>query len=404
MIGGLALVISGCSQLTPPNSKQEAHDRWSSVRAQLKYQLASDRFKNGHLDEAYETVQEAIGLNPRLQESYVLLTRIQLERGEIALAAETLSESLTYGADTPETDYLSGVIAERYRRFEDALKWYEQASMRDTLNAHYVAAVAETLVALDRNSEALELVKSRWTDFEQNATLRALAGSIYHMLGDEEAAANAYRQAYRIAPEDSVLGFQLGSALTMAERYEEALEVFSSALEHAKLVPTSTKLMLGRCQFELGRHDEAKQSFQDVVAQDGNSLEGWDWLSRGSLAVGDLLTARRAASQAVQLSAGARDHLMLLGYVCYRQKDYVNAKSALDKAARIDPKESVTLCLLGQCYEGLGNAAKAETCYRQALQADPDCEWAKQLLERRVSSTKVENSLGLVEGGIRWSP
>ena len=406
MIGGLNEVagLTGCAEFAKTDPKKKAYDRSTEVRAELKYRLASDRFKNGHLGDAHDFVREAIGLNPRAQTPYLLLTRIFIERGEIALAAETLSESLTYGSDTAETDYLSGVIAERYRRFEEALTWYQQASKRHPINAHYVAAVAETLVALDRGPEALELVRGRWTDFEQSAALRALAGGIHMMLGEYESAIEAYRRAHRIVPDDAILGFQLGSALTMARRHEEALRVLTDATEKASLVPSSIWLMLGKCQLALGQSDEAKRSFQQVVTEDPNNVRGWDWLARASLSAGELLTARRAATQAVRLSAGSRDHLMLLGYVCYRQRDYGNAVASLENVVRDDSEEPIALCLLGRSYEGQGNPLQAEECYRRALRADPNCEWARQLLDQLTSTASVEQDVGLSGGGFSRFP
>jgi tetratricopeptide (TPR) repeat protein len=394
----------GCAQLIPPDSKQEAHDRWSEVRAELKYHLASDRFENGHLDEAYELVRESIGLNPNTQASYVLLTRILIERGEIALAAVTLSESLTYGSDTAETDYINGVIAERYRRFDDALKWYQQATTRDALNPHYVVAVAEMLVTLDRAPEALQLVKERWVDFEQSAALRALAGGIYMMLEEYEPAVDAYRQAHRIAPDDVTLAFQFGSVLMMAERYEEALTVLSDATKEAALVPSSIWLKLGQCQLALDQSKEAKQSFQRVVAEDPNNVRGWDYLARASLASGELLMARRAATKAVQLNPGHRDTLMLLGYVCYRQRDYSNAVTSFENVIRDDDEEPIALCLLGRSHEGLGNVSQAEKCYQRALRANPNCEWARQLLDKLDSTAHVEHDVDSLEGGVSRRP
>jgi len=142
----------------------------------------------------------------------------------------------------------------------------------------------------------------------------------------------------------------------------------------------------------LGQSEEAKSSFQRVVSEDPNNARGWGWLTRASLASGELLTARRAATQAVQLSAGSRDHLLLLGYVCYRQRDYGNAVTALESVVRGDSKEPMALCLLGHSHEGLGHVPQAKECYERALRIDPNCEWARQLLEQVASTVSVEQN------------
>ena len=64
-------------------------------------------------------------------------------------------DTVSRGADNPEVDYLAGVITQRYGRLREALAAYRKAADRNPRDAHYLAAVAETLVALDSTQEAL---------------------------------------------------------------------------------------------------------------------------------------------------------------------------------------------------------------------------------------------------------
>lgn len=380
-----SIVLASCAQvILPPNSKQEAKERWSQVRSRLKCQLAMEQFNTGHLDEAHKSVREAIDLDPKSQAAYLILTRIQMERGETAQAARTLDEALSYGPDTAETDYLKGLIAERYGRFDEALASYRRASQRDPMNAHYVAAMAETLVALDRAAEALALVHDRWTDFEQNATLRTLAASIYTLLARHEDAANAYRQALAIAPDDETVRAQLGSSLLLAHRYDEAEQVLITLASSKTEPPAGVLVALGRCQLALHRIDQAKQTLQRATNADPGNPRAWHWLARASLAGGDLLTARRAATRASQMDPQDRDHRLLLGYISFQQQDYVAAAATLEQITREDPSEIVALCLLGDSRRRLGDMQRARECYEKVLKINPRCEWALRPMESTV--------------------
>jgi len=208
-----ALGLASCAELTPPNSRQEAQSRWNEVRSRLKCQLAAECLAKGQVDEARGHVIEAMVLDPQSPRACLLMTRVLLERGETASAVEMLRAAIERGGETAQTHYLNGLIAQGYARPAEALAWYQRASELEPTSAHYVAAVAETLVALDRVADALAVVRERWTDFEQNATLRAIAGGLYAILGQYEAAADAYREAVLIAPDDPVLQVQLGLAL-----------------------------------------------------------------------------------------------------------------------------------------------------------------------------------------------
>lgn len=393
-IGPIAIVALGlasCSQLDQKRAQEEAQGRWSEVRGRLKCQLAADTFAAGQLDEAQTHVEEAIGLNPNAPDTYILLAKILLERGETAAAAQALEQGLHCGGDTAETDYLRGVIAERYGQFADALGWYQRASDRQPASAHYVATVAETLVALDRAADALALVKARRTDFEQNATLRALAGGIYVMLGRYEEAANAYREAAQIAPDDETLQFQLGLALTFGQRYEEGQAVLSGAAD-AEDVPPSVLVALGRCRLALNQYEQAKAALRRAVEASPGHSRAWSWLAQAASASGDLLTARRAASQAAQIEPDNLEHAILLAYVCWRQQDYANAVTLLKRVLNDAPEDMIALYLLSQCYGAVGDGRAAQDCGRRALRVDPRCEWARQMAEEGPVSIRPDRS------------
>ncbi len=380
------LVLPACSKLPIDDlrtSKEQATDRWSQVRARLKYQLAEESFNAGRLDDAQVQLDEAIGLDRQAAQPYVLLSRVLLERGQTAAAAMALEQAVTSGGATAETDYLNGVIAQHYGKFQPALEYYRQASEREPANAHYVVATAETLVALNRAAEALALVREHWADFEQNAALRELAGGIYIMLGRYEEAADAYRQARTLSPEDGTLATQLGLALSLAGHAEEARDVLGSVVadaqgENRPLV----LLLLGRCQLDLGNANEAKAVLRQATAAAPKQAVAWHWLARASVASGDLLTARQASMQATTCEPDNIEYRLWLGYVCYRQKDLASAASAFDSALDHAPDDRVALYFLGRCREEMGDREAANRCYQHLERISP----GRSLLAEKPSS------------------
>lgn len=376
----MLLVLASCSQVLPPDSKAEAKGRWDTVRARLKLQLAEDAFKAARLDDASRHLDEAISLSPQLPAAYILRARILLEKGETASASEALDLALLNGADNAETDYLSGMISQRYGKFDDALAWYSRAVQREPMHAPYVVAVAETLVSLDRVAEALALVQSRMTDFEQNATLRAVAGGIYMMLGRYEDAANAYRDAARISPEDRRLNYQLGLALTMAENYQEGGAVLASASLDDD-ADASVLVALGRCRLGLRQASEAKAVLRRATEASPSNPRTWSLLAQACIDSGDLLGARQAAGQAVQLAPESIEYALLLGYVCCMQRDYPAAIATLERILQRQPDDTLALYLLAQAYRGQGDTGNADRCIERIRRIDPNADWATQPLE-----------------------
>jgi len=373
----------GCSSLLkPPDSKAEADLRWRKIRAQLKYQLALESYEKGRLDEAHHTLQEVVGLYPDDADAYVLLTRLRLEKGETAAASEALDQALRCGGDSPETDYLSGMIAQRYERFDVALDWYRSASERSPNDVQYVLAVAEMLVTLNRFDEALSLVKTREPDFDNSAALRSLVGEVHMIRGQYAEAAEAFRAAHRIDPEDTMATSDLATALVLAEQYAEARDVFLEIEKAQGDLARHQRTALGRCCMKLGDAQTARTEYRKLVESDPQDVEAWKGLAEAALELHDLMTARQAAGKCYELAPGDGQHALLYGFVCYRQKDDSEAAAALRVAVHLLKDDPMAHCLLGRCLQRLGRTDEARNCYRQALAVQPDNPWARQLLQQ----------------------
>lgn len=380
----LMVLVQACgcaSMLKPEDSKAQADLRWRKVRAQLKYQLALENYEKGRLEEAEDTLREVVGLYPDFTDAFVLLTRLRLEKGETAAASEALDEAMRCGGDSSETDYLSGMIAQRYERFDVALEWYRRALERKPNDVQYVLAVAEMLVALDRSAEALELARARWPDFDNNAAIRALAGKIYMILSDYEAAVEAFRSAYRVDPRDNVVAGDLGLAMVYAGHYTEARDIFLEIENRKGQLPRLLRMELARCFMELEDSQAARAEFRKIVESDPHYVSGWKGLAEAALETRDLMSARIAAGKCYELAPGDGQYALLYGYVCYRQQDDKEAVSALRVAVRLLRDDPVAHCLLGQCLQRLGRSEEARSCYQRAIAVQPDNPWARQLLD-----------------------
>jgi len=376
----LATQVCGCAVLFPKNPHKEAQGRWDRVRGRIKLQLAQDQFNAGRVRESELQLKDAIGLDPTSAPAHILAAKLNLEKGELVAAKESLDAAVQYGGVTPEISYLSGVISQRYGDLDAALAYYREAAERAPHCAAYVVAQAETLTALGRLNEALDLIRARRTDFERNATLRALAGDIHTILGQYEAASDAYREAVLLAPDDPVFRLELGVALARARRDEEAIKVLAPVLSQKRDAPWSVRLALGRAYLARDNPSEAREVFRDATRAFPGDAEPWSWLARAAMASGDLITARHASEKATSLSPRDAAAWLTLGYVSQRQKDYACARRALETSLRLEPGDPLAHCLLGQVLEAQGHKGEAVLHYRKALDADADYEWARELL------------------------
>lgn len=398
----LAFAITGCSEIKEPKvANQDVHKHWNSVQARLRYQMAKDCFESGQLEPAHKYLREAIAMNPEEAAAYVLMGKILIERGEIATARDTLEEAVRHGGDDPQLDYLNGLIAARYGRFDNALTWYRRAADRETMNAHYVVAVAETLVSLGRLNEALALTQERWTDFEQNATIRALAGGIYTRLGRHEEAANAYQEAVRIVPDDQLLQRQYGAALIRADRHEEATAVFADIIAKDDKPETSMLIDLGWCHLALNRPDEAKAVFRRAIAGDPQNDIAFNALARAALASDDLLTARQASMQAVELRPNHVEHTLLLAYICWRQNDIQTAGKVLDRILASQPNDPLALYLKSKIDEAAGHTHADEPNQSVLQQSNAGVCGQQVIATRNINDGSLNHHYTNRDGSVR---
>jgi Flp pilus assembly protein TadD len=70
------------------------------------------------------------------------------------------------------------------------------------------------------------------------------------------------------------------------------------------------------------------------------------------------------------------------GLALYRHGNFVDARDTFEAALELQPDDAVLMYDLGQCYDRIGDAAKAEKLYRTCLERAPDLSACRQALCR----------------------
>ena len=129
VMAAMAIGVAGCQedQRTHQDQKQQAQTHWNQVRAKIKRQLAQQQYQSGELEAAISTIRESLGLDPSCVESYVLLGRTLLEKGDLAQAKQTLQAAEALGLSSAELSYAQGMVTERTGELAAAVEHYQQA-------------------------------------------------------------------------------------------------------------------------------------------------------------------------------------------------------------------------------------------------------------------------------------
>lgn len=373
-------LLAGCQSQPQKPQKAEALDKWNSARANVLVGLANDQFNAGNFEKARQTVDEALGMDKQNAPLYVMRGRIAIEQNRLEDADAAMKDAIKVDAKCAEAWYYSGVVAQRWQRYDDALTAYSLAAEAKPSEEAYLLAKVETLVLLNRRGEAITTIQDKIVYFEHSATLRDTLGQILMQESRPKEAAECYRQARVLASDDLAIGQHLAMALMQSGQHREAIDQLATlaTLEGGK-DRSDLYMMIGECQLHLEHPTEARTAFSRACELDGAALPGWLGQAKASMQLQDWRRAEIAIQKAISLDRANVDATLMLGFLRLRQDDLHGAMDAFIHARDLNPKDTVAICMIGMVFQKQGKREQAIECYQRALQINPQDELATRL-------------------------
>jgi tetratricopeptide (TPR) repeat protein len=385
----LVLVVAiGCksdSSASKPSYQQTqkaaATEQWNSARANVLCSLANEQYKNGNLDQARQTINKAVGLDPKNMLLRILSAKIAIEQAQLELADQELAQAEQYDPKNGEADYLRGVVYQRWQKADQALKFYQQASEKDPTELAYVLAAGEMLVQMDRQEESLSLLQGKLDLFEHAAPLRDAIGQLLVGQGKYAEAVEQLRQATMLATDDPTIKEHLALALYFNKQYRESADFLTKLVADDQFKNRGDlHLALGECYENMDRLNDAKAEYETATQVTPNSSQAWSSLAKVSLEKNDVRRAELSAGRAIAIDPASADSQLLLGYIRLRENRLTDAMGLFQKAAALNRVDPVCVCMIGYIYEKTGKADQAVQCYAKALKLHPGDELATRLM------------------------
>lgn len=378
----VVLTLAGCRNRMPQMTS-EAHGRMDSTRAMVLCGTGKQLLRVGKLDEARNKAREALQLDKKYFDARMLLGKVLIEQGQYSLAALELAMARDQQPTSTEASFLLGVAYEKAGRLEKALVNYRRTLALDPGDMGAVMASAEVLVAMGKIDQARLYVASYLDRAGDEAGMFELAGRLATMRDDHAKAAVYYQHAHDIDFKNVRYRQAMAKAQFFAGQYDQAGETLTALLRLRSYSPPYWVLaMLGDCHMEQGHVYEARDAYQKASDQNPSVAGIWVSLAKASLALGDIPGAISASRCALQLDEGCLETTLVLGYALLRNGQSRQAVAFLTAATDRYGDNATFKCLLGRAYAIAGNAALAQQCYTAALQAEPDNQLARRLLEK----------------------
>jgi Tfp pilus assembly protein PilF len=367
---GLALAF-GCNRPSVPEAKQQAERRWSEVRARVKLQLGRQQSENGLFEDAVATLTEAVALDPRSTEGYVLLARANLELSKPASSQQVLDAARQAGLEAADLHYLQGILFELRDQLALAVGEYEKARVLDPARVDYLLAHAECLVGANRAAEAMKLLDSSLHRFNENAAVAAMAGHVAELLGDPQRAMSYYAQALLDAGDHPVIAERYGLLLAGAGKCEQALAVLRPVANTKEIKDAGAlRRALARCELALGDAMSAKAGLLEYAHAHTDDTAVHILLAQAAIETNDAQTAEWSLAVVERRSPNHPETALLRAAWHWRQNEHAAAAHILYDLLERDPSNGDAYRLLAEVLARQNQPAEAADCQRRALALD----------------------------------
>lgn len=220
-------------------------------------------------DEAIADYQRALALKPGYAPPHNNLALIMRDRGDLMAAASHLDAALRADPQLHDARYNRGLIAVQMGELALARTTLADCVKRDPDNAAARASLIDVLIDCAAHSEALALARASAKRLPRAALLWNALAQAEAAAGNEDAAAKAYADGLKVAPDDVVLS--LNAALFESEQsnFSGAQAIYTrlvTAHEHSGARFRLATLLPSIPESE-AQIDSLRRSFRDGLAK-----------------------------------------------------------------------------------------------------------------------------------------
>ena len=332
-----------------------------------------------------------------------------LGRAQVFLAQDQLDQALVACQQAAERDNecvevfsTSGEIHVRLCEYTRAIEQFERAhrlATTPTQQAHFLYRLGTVLVEQERLPEALTCFRKATRLNPRHSGAWVWKASVCARLDEWAQAIDSLEQAMRARPVAADRYAELGRPVAesavahftrLEQRGKKRSELFRSrGLAHQFLnhVPQAiadytralkldddfvTRIRLGRCLAELGKHREAVRELTRVVRNEPELHEARYWRARSLRKTDRASHALTDIIKAIRMQRTESRYYLLYAELLVQREKIQPAIRALDRAIRFDPDDPEPYRQRGILFQRLGYAWRAIGDFTRSLELKPE--------------------------------
>ncbi len=233
----------------------------------------------------------------------------------------------------------------------------------------------QELVALAEESESnggIVEALGYWRDVldqDRDPILLCRFGRLATKAGWDEVAREAFSEALRLDPKLAYANQCMALWYDDHGEPEKAIYYFDRSLDEGESAPTYT--LMGAVQLQIGRVEEARESFSKALSVDPRYEEAYYNLG-GTLVHENPTEAIELLSKAVELDPQFALAHCELGWVLRRLERYPEAELHLRQAVELDDSDGLAHVYLGNLLWTLSDLDAAEKEFKKAVEVSPN--------------------------------
>ena len=335
----------------------------------IRRDLGETYWQIGDVESAEREWREALKIAPQHSLTLSGLGMVYLKKQQYSEAIEFFKKALEFDSNNFQARLCLGLTHMDTHSLELAEPELRKAVSLFPWNSNARNALGKLYLDEGRGAEAEEQFR-RSVEIEPNVMGYGRLGLIHWQRGDVRAAEQEWREALRLAPNDSSILNNLGLVCTNQGRYTEAVSYFRQAIE-LKPYDAAPHLNLGIAYGKMGQSASAETEFRAVLSLSPQQFEPRNRLGMIYLDAGRL----DEAEEQFRLSVKTRPNdsgFSGLGETYLRQGDTSLAERAFNSATSLNPNNSQAHFKLGALYLAQGRRAEAMREYQAGLKSDPE--------------------------------
>lgn len=339
----------------------------------------------GRADEAAHSLEKAVVASPEDKNLRLTYARLLVDVKKYEKARAEFKVLYQASPDDAELLYTLGLLSLESQRLDDAEKYMKQLvemNQRDGEAQYYLGRIFESRRQYE---EAIEWYRQvRAGEYQFDARLR-----IADMLGEsgqvDEAIAHLDAMLKGSQSDGSLVRVYVtkGELLRAARQYEDAMEVFNTALE---IVPGNSDLLYARALVaeRLGRIDLLEADIRTILETEPDNAHALNALGFTLADQTDRYEeAHGYLKRAIEIMPDDAAIIDSWGWVHYRLGNYDEAIRQLRKAlSRFDDAEIAAH--LGEVLWVTGQQQEAREVWQKALQKSPDDPVLQRVMQRFI--------------------